>query len=110
MIKLAIDSGPTKSGDAVRGIGVHTANLVKYLRKLKDLNIDVVDFSKVDLRGYDIAHYQKFNPYFFSIPFSKRTKTVLTIHDLIYLIYPKHYPPGIKGSLRFLIQKLLLKN
>ena len=110
MIKVAIDSGPTKSGDAVRGIGVHTITLVKYLRKLKDLDIDVVDFSKEDLGKYDIAHYQKFNPYFFSTPFSKKTKTVLTIHDLIYLIYPKHYPAGIKGSLRLLIQKLLIKN
>ena len=110
MIKVAIDSGPTKSGDAIRGIGVHTTTLVKCLRKIKDLDIDVVDFSKVDLRGYDIAHYQKFNPYFFSIPFSKRTKTVLTIHDLIYLIYPKHYPAGIKGRIRFLMQKFLVKN
>src|SRR3990167_3627637 len=109
MIKVAIDSGPTKSGDAIRGIGVHTANLVKYLRKLKDLDIDVVDFSKVDLGKYDIAHYQKFNPYFFSVPFIKKKKTVLTIHDLIYLIYPKHYPPGIKGRIRLLIQKFLVK-
>jgi glycosyltransferase involved in cell wall biosynthesis len=109
MIKVAIDSGPTKSGDAVRGIGVHTANLVKYSRNLKDLDIDVVDFSKVDLGKYDIAHYQKFNPYFFSVPFIKKTKTVLTIHDLIYLVYPKHYPPGIKGRIRLLIQKFLVK-
>ena len=109
MIKVAVDSGPTKSGDAVRGIGVHTANLVKYLRKLKDLNIDVVDFSKVDLGKYDIAHYQKFNPYFFSVPFIKKTKTVLTIHDLIYLIYPKAYSSGIKGKLKFMLQKFLIK-
>lgn len=108
MIKAAIDSGPTKSGDALRGIGVHTVNLVKYLRKIKDLDVDVVDFSKVDLGRYDIAHYQKFHPYFFSFPFSRKTKIILTIHDLIYLIYPKHYPPGIKGRLRFLLQKLLL--
>lgn len=77
MIKVAIDSGPTKSGDAVRGIGVHTANLVKYLRKIKNLDIDVVDFSKADLGKYDIAHYQKFNPYFFSTPFSRRQKRFL---------------------------------
>ncbi len=109
MIKVAIDSGPTKSGDALRGIGVHTINLVKHLRKMKDLDIDVVDFSKVDLSEYDIAHYQKFNPYFFSVPFFKKTKTVLTIHDLIYLIYPKAYPPGIKGRLRFWLQRLLVK-
>ena len=58
MIKVAINSGPAKSGDALRGIGVHTVNLVKHLRLLKDLDVDVVDFSKTDLSRYDIAHYQ----------------------------------------------------
>jgi glycosyltransferase involved in cell wall biosynthesis len=109
-MKIAIDSGPTSSGDAVRGIGVHTVNLVKHLRKLKNLDIKVVDFAKEDLSKYEIAHYQKFHPYFFSVPFTKKAKTVLTVHDLIYLIYPDKYPPGIKGELRFLIQKFLLKN
>lgn len=109
MIKVAIDSGPTKSGDAVRGIGVHTVNLVKHLRRLKGLELKVVDFSKENLSRYDIVHYQKFHPYFFSLPFSKKGKEILTIHDLIYLIYPKHYPPGIKGRTRFLIQKFLVR-
>jgi glycosyltransferase involved in cell wall biosynthesis len=109
MIKVAIDSGPIKSGDAVRGIGVHAVNLVKHLRKIKELNIDVLDFSKADLSGYDIAHYQKFHPYFFSLRPVKKTKEILTIHDLIYLIYPRHYPSGIRGRLRFLWQKRLIK-
>ena len=33
----------------------------------------------------------------------------MTIHDLIYLIYPSHYPAGIKGNLRYGIQKFLVK-
>ena len=33
----------------------------------------------------------------------------MTIHDLIRLVYPTAYPPGIKGTLRFLVQKWLIK-
>lgn len=109
MIKVAIDTGPLKSGDAVRGIGVHTKLLVEYLKSLKDIKIDLVDITSADLSGYDIIHYQKFHPYVMSIPFFKKGKSILTIHDLIYLIYPKAYPPGIKGKIKYWLQKLLVK-
>lgn len=112
-MKIAIDSGPTASGHKVRGIGVHTKELIQAFKKAKDGNvkIEAVDFSKADLSKYDIVHYQNFNPFFFSVPFQKPAKKlILTIHDLIPLIYPKHYPGGLKGTLRFWIQKFLLKN
>ncbi len=112
-MRVAIDSGPLVSGHKVRGIGVHTKELIEAIKKLKDENIKIetVDFSKADLSRYDIVHYQNFNPFFFSIPFNKPAKkVVLTIHDLIPLIYPKHYPGGLKGTLRFWIQKFLIQN
>src|SRR4030043_779664 len=109
MIKVAIDSGPTTSGDKLRGIGVHTSELIKYLRNINDLKVDLVDFKNTNLSEFDIIHYPKFHPFFISLPFKKIGKTVITIHDLIYLIYPKAYPPGIKGTIRFWIQKYLIK-
>lgn len=113
-MRVAIDKRPLVSGHKVRGIGAHTRELISALnektKKLKDVKIDVVDFSKTDLSKYDIAHYQFFHPFFLSLPFSPESKrTVITIHDLIPLIYPKHYPAGFKGTLRFLIQKFLIK-
>jgi glycosyltransferase involved in cell wall biosynthesis len=110
MIKVALDSGPLTSGHAIRGIGVHTRELAKHLKSFKDLNIDIVDFSETDLSKYDIAHYQYFHPHVLSLPIVKKTKTILTIHDLIRLIYPDAYPSGIKGSLIFLLQKILIRN
>jgi glycosyltransferase involved in cell wall biosynthesis len=103
-IKVAIDSGPLKSGDSIRGIGVYTREL------LKALKMDGVDVSKEDLGKYDVVHFTRFNPFFVSVPFvkPKNTKFVLTIYDLIPLIYPSHYPPGVKGKLRFLINKYLI--
>ncbi|MEK7112996.1 MAG: glycosyltransferase family 1 protein [Patescibacteria group bacterium] len=109
-MKIAIDTGPLESGDSVRGIGVHTKLLLENLEKLKDLKVEAVDVRKVDLGKYDLVHYQKFHPYFFSVPFRKIKPSVLTIHDLIYLIYPKHYPPGVMGKLKFPIQKFFVKN
>ena len=110
MIKVAIDKGPFEGEDVVRGIGFHTAEIVKYLRKSKGVQIDTVDFSTKDLSNYDVVHYPKFNPYLTDLPLLKTTKTVTTIHDLIYLVYPDKYPPGLKGKLRFLINKRFVRN
>ncbi len=106
-MKVAIDSGPLRDGHSVRGVGVHTRELIRALGR--KVNISAVDFSKADLSKYDILHYQFFNPFFLSFTDKGKTKKIVTIHDMIPLIYPEHYPPGIKGNSRFLLQKHLLK-
>lgn len=105
MLKIAIDTGPLTSGDSVRGIGVYTREL------LRAFKMDGVNLSTADLSKYDVVHFTRFNPFFISVPFRKPkgTKFVLTIYDLIPLIYPKHYPCGIKGGLRWLINKYLIR-
>ena len=105
MLKIAVDEGPLKSGDRVRGIGVYTREL------LKALKIEGVDVSGSDLSKYDVIHFTRFNPFFISIPFKKpeHVKFVLTIYDLIPLIYPDHYPPGIKGVINWQINKFLIR-
>lgn len=120
-MKIAIDAGPLKSGHKVRGIGVHTRELlsafhqVTKLPSYQDAKIEAVDFGRANLAKYDIIHYQYFNPFFITLPAfarasaSQSPKVIVTIHDLIPLIYPEHYPPGSKGSVRFLKQKLLLR-
>jgi glycosyltransferase involved in cell wall biosynthesis len=104
MLKIAIDGGPLSSGDSVRGIGVYTREL------LAALKMDGVDISKMDLSKYDVVHFTRFNPFFISVPFSKpkNTKFILTIYDLIPLIYPRHYPSGIKGWIKWKINKFLI--
>lgn len=106
---VGIHLGGLGGGNEVRGIGVHTSELLKELKL-------ITENSKVKIEEYDptkrcgVVHYTVFKPFTFSIPFQKPAKkVVLTIHDLIPLIYPKHYPGGIKGSLVFLIQKFLVK-
>lgn len=112
-MRVAIDSGPLNSGDSIRGIGFHAKELISELQRLqgKDFKIDAVDFKTSDLSKYDIVHYPYFHPHALSLPFKKPSKKVIvTIHDLIRLIYPKAYPPGIKGRINFLFQKFNLRN
>ncbi len=112
-MRVAIDSGPLNSGDSVRGIGFHTRELITELQKLqnKDFKIDSVDFKTADLTKYDIVHYPYFHPHSLTLPFNKPSKkVVVTIHDLIRLVYPNAYPPGLRGRINFLFQKFNLRN
>jgi glycosyltransferase involved in cell wall biosynthesis len=108
-IKVAIDKGPLKGGDTFRGIGFHTRHLIEEFKSIKELNYELVDAKNINPSGYDLVHYQKFNPFFLSMPFDKKIKSIITIHDLIPLVYPKQYPGGIKGKIIFQIQKMLVK-
>jgi glycosyltransferase involved in cell wall biosynthesis len=104
MLKVAIDGGPLFGGDSVRGIGVYAREL------LTALKMNGVDVTKEDLSKYDIVHFTRFSPFRISIPFKKpqNTKFILTIYDLIPLIYPKHYPSGIKGLINWQVNKYLI--
>ncbi|HET7098862.1 MAG TPA: glycosyltransferase family 1 protein [Patescibacteria group bacterium] len=104
-MKIAIDSSPLTSGHKIRGVGFYTRNLIAALGD----NVEAVDFSKANLSKYDVIHLPYFNPFFIDIPFVTKPKLVVTIHDTIPLIYPDIYKPGIKGRIRFFINKLILK-
>jgi len=108
-MKVAIDSGPLNSGHSVRGIGAHTRELISSLK-----DIDAFDFQsnghKLYTNSNDVVHFTSFHPFFLSLPHKKlKAKVVVTIHDLIPLIYPKHYPGGIKGGIRLVINKFLIR-
>ncbi|MBI3397559.1 glycosyltransferase family 4 protein [Candidatus Woesebacteria bacterium] len=111
-MRIAIDSQPLESEHSVRGIGVQISELISELKKLenKDFCLDVVDFNVIDLSKYDVVHYPYFHPFFLTLPPKKPAKKVLvTIDDLIPLIYPKYYPFGLRGRIRFEFQKKRLK-
>ena len=113
-MKVAIDSGPLGKGHSIRGVGVHirelTLALSEWVKNKKDIEVELMDFSNSDLSGFNILHYQFFHPFFISLPIRKqKAKVIATIHDLIPLIYPKHYPGGIKGKMRLWINKWLIK-
>lgn len=104
-MRVAIDIGKSGKLDAIRGIGFHTKELVNHLKDIEALQLDLVDAKTTDLSKYDLVHYQSFPVYQETLPKEFQTKSVITIHDLIYLIYPQAYPAGIKGRWKFMQQK-----
>lgn len=117
-LKIAIDTGPLKTGDSVRGIGVYARELIGSLQQFQkshSFEIEPIDFStnhqSLITNHFNVFHFTRFNPFQISVPFNKPTGTrfVLTIYDLIPLIYPKHYPSGIKGWLNWQINMFLIK-
>ncbi len=107
-MRVGIDLGGSHGGHEERGIGVHTNELFNALKSLKSKEVEISEYKPGN--KYDLVHYTVFKPFSFSLPFKKPAKkVVLTIHDFIPLIYPKHYPSGIKGKIIFLIQKYLIK-
>lgn len=111
-MKIAIDARPLSSGDSVRGIGVYTRELIQAFRVLryKDITMFEDGYGKTSEK-FDLIHFTSFNPFVVSVPFTKPkgTKFVLTIYDLIPQIYPNHYPSGIRGLIKFSINKNLIK-
>ena len=118
-MKVAIDVGPLKTGDSIRGIGVYTRELVAALELLQTVGksnfeiypVDYFNNQQLTINNYNIIHLTRFNPFRISVPFKKPAgnKFVLTIYDLIPLIYPSHYPPGIKGKINWFINKCLIR-
>jgi len=109
-VTVGLDVSPLHSGHKVRGIGFYTQRLLKELRKISGLTVKELR-SKEEIRraDYDALHIPYFQPYFFTLPFKRTKPLVVTIHDLIPVKYPGHYPPGVKGWWRWQIQKLLLR-
>lgn len=67
-IKVKIIEKPLTSGDAVRGVGVYTRELINHLKKRNDIELN--------RKSFDIIHYPYFNPFFITLPFFKRKKSL----------------------------------
>lgn len=108
-IHVLIDTAPIQNANAVRGVGVYTRLLVKNLEQKKTVRI-FTDQKEAQLEKIDITHYPYFDFFFDTLPFKKKTKTVVTIHDVIPLVFKKQYWPGVKGWLRLQRQRAALKS
>lgn len=107
-MKIGINITPLITEHKDRGIGRYTKNLLEYLRQ--DNAIEVVEFTNPNkLNNIDLLHYPWFDLYFHTLPIFKKYPTVVTVHDVMPLVFPKFYPAGIKGNFNFTLQKIALK-
>ena len=56
-------------------------------------------------KDVDLVHITHFDPFFLTLPLTLSKPMVITIHDLIPLVYPSHCPRGIRGELKWQIQR-----
>lgn len=92
-----------------RGVGVYVDNLILSLEKYTDHKVILIE---KEGRNYqiDVLHFPFFDLFKTTLPLIKKIPTVVTIHDVTPLIFPSHYPPGIKGIISNYYQKISLKN
>lgn len=108
-MRVLIDVQPLSSGHAVRGVGMYTRFLTEALER--NAEIEVFRSGLEEIKKPDVVHYPFFDLFFPTLPFLKKgKKTIVTIHDVIPLLFPQQYPPGKRGALNFMRQKLALKN
>ncbi len=108
-MKIAISNLPLKTAHKTRGIGYYTNHLLAALKQ--DDSIGVCEFTKQsEIISADVVHYLWFDLFFHSLPIRKKFPTVVTIHDVIPLLFLKHYPMGIRGKINFTMQKIALKS
>lgn len=98
---------PPIEGHSHRGTGTYTDNLIESLREVAGLNIRVLRFKQVWNEAM-VIHYPYFDPFFLTYPLVKKIPTTVTIHDLIPLKLPHLFPVGLKGKIKWLLQKTSL--
>ena len=109
-MKIAIDVSPLQSGHKIRGVGFYLSYLKEALLKYYSENDYLFFERKEDIDdSVELVHYPYFDPFFLTLPFTKKHKTVVTVHDLTPLIFPKHFPAGIKGNFRWQVQRFNLR-
>lgn len=103
---IAIATSPMTSGHRARGIGVYTKNLISALQRYKpEFTYSFFTRTQEIPKDADIVHYPYFDPFFLTLPLEKRKPTVVTVHDLIPLVFPERFPSGLRGMMKWHMQR-----
>ncbi len=109
-MKIAIDVSPLSSGHKVRGVGFYLENLKRSLLKYDKENKYTFFVTGENIgEDIDVVHFPYFEPFFLALPIYKKHKTVVTVHDLTPIVFPDAFPRGIKGEVKWQMQRLSLR-
>ena len=112
---VGLDNSPLvsthKLAHKIRGSGFYIKNLLEALEKYHPEHKYVTFTQGEKLNSnLNLFHYPYFEPFFLSLPFKKRGKTIITIHDLTPLLFPEMFSVGMRGRVKYQIQKFIAKN
>ena len=114
MLNVVIDTSPLHNFNAIRGVGLYTRMLMAELEKFADVKvikkIQPGRQSKNNEPKPDLIHYPYFDLFFPTLPLFRKSKTVVTVHDVIPLIYPEFYRPGKRGGFHLYRQRFALQH
>lgn len=102
-MKVAIKVPTKESGHLVRGVGFYTKRLIEGLKSRSD--VQLLEFNGDIPEGVDVVHFPFFDLYSASLKVNRRVSVVVTIHDVIPLVFPSHYPVGLRGRLAHMMQR-----
>lgn len=113
MINIAIDESPLEGKGSlyhrVRGTGFYLSNLKESLLKYdRSHKYSFFTRGRKVPKNVDLVHYPYFEPYFLTLSFISKTPFVVTVHDLTPLVFSKYFPAGLRGFLKWRIQKASL--
>lgn len=112
-MRIAVDISPidtsSTSAHKVRGVGQYIQLLVDNLEKFDDRNSYIFTSKPQKSVDVDLIHYPYFDPFFITLPFKKQKKTLVTVHDVIPLVHKKEFPVGVRGRVKWQLNKKLLK-
>lgn len=108
-MRVAIDITPLQTGHKDRGVGAYTRSLIEALEKYEGNHSYhfFVRGQKVP-NSIELIHYPYFDPSFVTLPLFYSKPTVITVHDLIPLVFPRHFLAGTRGLATWQYQRLRL--
>lgn len=102
---------PEMSGNSVRGIGFYANNLFRCIQDNYSERIKIEMFNDIGLaHNYNLVHFPYFDLFDNSLPFFRKYKTIVTVHDTIPLIYPEIYKKGLLTRTKLIAQMLAIKS
>lgn len=107
---VAIDITPLENANSGRGVGSYTKLLVDALQKY-ETSYTYSFFTrkqKVSDKA-DIVHYPYFDPFFLTLPLLQEKPRIVTVHDLIPIHFPDKFPRGLRGELKWQVQRFGLR-
>lgn len=109
-MKIAIDISPLQSEHKVRGVGFYLEHLKSAMLRYFSQN-EYIFFQRGEQLPNDtqVLHFPYFEPFFLARPIYKKYKTVVTVHDLTPIVFKSAFPRGIKGEIKWQMQRYSLR-
>ena len=107
-MNVVLDISPLHTGHKTRGIGIYTRELICALKKIDRANRYLLTTRPQDVKRVSLIHYPYFDLFFRSLPLWNKLPTVVTIHDVIPLVFRREFRPGLRGKLAYYLQRFSL--